>query len=207
MTLADFYFARHRMTLAAEMYGIFVENFPQSEQLDKARKRLIYAHLASFKGPEFDPAGLYEARTRLRELKITAPALAEEIGADALLTRIDESDAMKLLEMSRWYRRTGDPIAAELAIRRLVRDHPRSAATTEAMRTIPALLEKLPSHILREAPDYAALRSAILGIEASPPAPPDSSSQTPPAPATQEDASPPAATPGSDETGAATDAS
>ena len=164
MTLADFYFTRRRMSLAAEMYAIFVDNYPQSEHLVKARKRLIYAHLASFKGPEFDPAGLYEARARLHELKIVAPAAAQDIGADALLTRIDESDALKLLETSRWYLRTGDPVAAELTIRRLVRQYPRAVAAADAMRLIPQLLPRLPDTVLQDAPDYAALRAAILGI-------------------------------------------
>jgi outer membrane protein assembly factor BamD (BamD/ComL family) len=49
--LADYYFARRKMDLAAEMYSIFLQNNPRSEFVSKARRRLIYAHLASFKGP------------------------------------------------------------------------------------------------------------------------------------------------------------
>ncbi len=206
ITLADYYFARRQMSLAADMYDIFIENFPRSEHLDKARRRLIYAHLASFKGPEFDPAGLYEARVRLRELKAVAPASAQKVGADALLSRIDESDALKLLTTSRWYVKTGDPIAAELTIRRLVSKYPRSVAAADAMRLIPDLLTQLPAATLEDAPDYTTLSAAILGTPAAhgeaAPAPPISNLLSPeldqldePAP----DSSPP---PQADETNA-----
>ncbi|MDY7107915.1 MAG: outer membrane protein assembly factor BamD [Planctomycetota bacterium] len=163
MALGDFYFSRRQMGLAAEMYAIYIENYPQAEEIDKARKRLIYAHLASFKGPEFDASGLYDARARLRELKVVAPATAQQMGADALLTRIDESDAQKLLSAARWHLRTGDVIAAELTIRRLARAYPRSVAAADAMRLIERLLPRLPEATLEEAPDYEALRGAILG--------------------------------------------
>jgi hypothetical protein len=85
------------------------------------------------------------------------------MGADALLTRIDESDAQKLLTAAQWHLRMGDAIAAELTIRRLVHAHPRSVAAAEAMRLIETLLPRLPEAVLEEGPDYEALRRAILG--------------------------------------------
>jgi outer membrane protein assembly factor BamD (BamD/ComL family) len=181
MTLGDFYFARRQMDLAAEMYAIYIDNYPYSEEIDKARKRLIYAHLASFKGPEFDAVGLYEARARLRELKVIAPATAQQMGADALLTRIDESDAGKLLETARWHLKTGDMIAAELTIRRLVLIYPRSVAAADAMRLIGRLLPQFPPALLEEGPDYEALRAAILG--SAPPRAAPAAAEPPPAPA------------------------
>ena len=163
MTLGDFYFGRRRMELAAEMYAIFIENYPRSVHVGKARKRLIYAHLAGFKGPEFDAAGLYEARARLRELRAIDPVAAQQIGADALLTRIEESDARKLLVTARWYQKTRDFIAAELTIRRLLRQYPRSVAAADGVRLMREILPRLPERVLSEAPDYDALEAAILG--------------------------------------------
>ena len=180
MMLGDYYFSRRKMDLAAEMYAIYVENYPHSEQIDRARKRLIYAHLASFKGPEFDAAGLYEARARLQELKAVAPATAQQMGADALLTRIDESDAMKMLEAARWHLKRGDLIATELTIRRLVRTYPRSVAAANAMRLIESLLPRLPASVLAEAPDYEVLRAAILGPSDDRAGPPDRPPDQPP---------------------------
>ncbi|MHC5112911.1 MAG: outer membrane protein assembly factor BamD [Planctomycetota bacterium] len=163
LTLGDFYFSNQRMALAAEMYALFVENFPRSQWIDKARRRLIFAHLASFKGPEHDAAGLYNARTRILALQATDPAAAQELGADALLLRIDESDADKMLATARWYLKVGDPVAAELMIRRLVDLYPRSIATRRALRAIPVVLAKLPPAVIAEAPDYELLRAAVLG--------------------------------------------
>jgi tetratricopeptide (TPR) repeat protein len=183
MALADFYFERRRMRLAAEAYALFLENYPRSSQVDKARKRLIFSQLASFKGPEFDAAGLYEARGRLQRLRTMQPAEAQRIGADALLTRIDESDAAKMLQTARWYESVGNPIAAELYVRRLVRRYPNSVAAADALRWIPTLLTQLPPTVLKSAPNYDALRAGILGI-------PESGASTPSSALPMESSSP-----------------
>jgi len=163
--LADHYFRKREMRLAVDMYSIFLENHPNSDQVSKARRRLIYSELATFKGPEFDASGLHEARARLEELIALEPAAAERVGADALLTRIDESDAQKLLRTARWYLTTGDPVAAELTIRRLVTRYPRTVAAAGALRLMQRVMPRLPEVIIEEAPDYTALRQAILGSE------------------------------------------
>lgn len=157
LELGDFYFRERKMDLATEMYAIFIENFPRSEQVSLARRRLVYAHLASFKGPEFDGSGLQEALTRLQEIKALNPAEAQKMGADALVIGIDDSLAWKRLATAQWYQRSGDPIAAELTIRRMLEDHPRSQAAPDAVRLGVRLLPDLPPAIIAQAPDYTAL--------------------------------------------------
>lgn len=165
MELGDFYFRRGQMTLAATAYDLYVQNYPDSPNLTKARRRLIASHLASYKGPQWDISGLFDARQRLREMKVVEPAAAEQLGADALIAAIDERAAEKLLSTAQWYLRTGDVIAAEFIIRRLVNTHPRSAATVEALRMIPGILDNLPEAMVRDlGPMYAAQREAVLGI-------------------------------------------
>lgn len=157
LTLANHYFLKRKMDLAAEMYSIFIENFPRSEHIADARKRLIYSHLAAFKGPEFDGKGLTEARTRLRELQAVSPSTAQRMGADALLMRIDDSLAAKRLATAKWYAKTGDYVAAELTIRRLLEKHPRSVAAVGAVRLVVGFLDRMPAAAMRGAPDYRAL--------------------------------------------------
>lgn len=169
MQLADFYFDRQRMSLAGDAYALFIENYPHSDRINKAKRRLIYANLASFKGPDFDAAGLYEARSHLLELAKVSPVEAQRLGADALLTRIDESDADKMLSTARWYLRIHDPIAAELTIRRLLKKYPRSVAVADSLRLIPEILPRLPARVLANAPDYQSLMAA--GTKRLPPAP------------------------------------
>lgn len=164
MSLADFYFDRRELFMAAEAYSIFIENYPQSTQVDKARLRLIYSYLANFRGPDYDALGLFEAQARLKELQVTRPALAQKVGAEALLVRVYESDAAKMLATANWYVLTGDPISAEYFIRRLVNGYPDSIATMEALRIIPSILGQMPASAVAQCPDYQALREAKLGL-------------------------------------------
>ena len=166
LQLADLYFRQRRMGLASDMYALFIKKYPRSSSLDLARRRLIYANLATFKGPEFDAVGLLEAKAELRQLIASHPAEAERIGARALITRITESEAQKLLVTALWYERYGDPIAAEFTIRNLVERHPESGACVRALEFIPTVLAQLPEHVLQGAPDYDILRHAILGVDA-----------------------------------------
>lgn len=168
LELADLYFRQRRMGLAADMYALFIKKYPRSPSLDTARRRLIYSNLATFKGPEFDAVGLLEAKAELRQLIATHPAEAERIGARALITRITESEAQKLLTTAMWYERVGDPIAAEFAIRNLVERYPESGACVRGLELIPVILRQLPEHVIKGAPDYSILRRAILGSDDAP---------------------------------------
>jgi outer membrane protein assembly factor BamD (BamD/ComL family) len=127
--------------------------------------RLIYAYIAGFRGPEYDASGLLEARAKLRSLQALQPGLAQQIGASAILGRIEESEAAKFLSTASWYLEVNDPISAEQSIRRLVQRHPTSIATLEALRIVPEILEQLPETVVRNAPDYRALRKALLKVE------------------------------------------
>ena len=165
MSLADYYFDKREMIMAAEASRIFIENYPRSARVSKARLRLIYAYLAGFRGPEYDASGLLEARAKLRSLQSLQPGLAQQVGAESILVRIEESEAAKFLSTAAWYLEVNDPISAELSIRRLVQRHPRSIATLEALRIVPSVVAKLPKSILDDAPDYRALRKELLGLE------------------------------------------
>jgi outer membrane protein assembly factor BamD (BamD/ComL family) len=161
LELAALYFRNRRMTLAAEAYAIFIERYPRSTKIGFARRRLIYANIATFKGPQFDIVGLLEAKAELEQLAIARPAEAERIGAGALILRIEESQSNKMLTTAMWYLNEGDPIAAEYTIRQLVQRFPRSAACLTALDDIPAILQMLPESVLETAPDYAVLRAGL----------------------------------------------
>ena len=162
MSLADFYYERRDMELAADAYDLFVQNYPRSGLVDKARLRLIAAYCSGYKGPEFDARGLAEASIKLRELQATEPLLAKQIGAEAILLRVYESEADKRLTTANWYWTTGDPISAEREIRAMVKKYPRSVATLQALRVIDEVLAKLPESVRRTAPDYAAIRRELM---------------------------------------------
>jgi outer membrane protein assembly factor BamD (BamD/ComL family) len=193
LALADFYFDNRELTLAAEAYDLFLENYPKSKHVTKAQLRLIYSYIAAFKGPLYDLTGLIEAKTRLRSLQVTDPALAEQVGADAILVRVYESEAAKLLTTADWYWKTGDAISAELFIRRIIKQYPHSVACLDALRVIPEVFAKLPESIARGAPNYRAMREAKLGVawEVTPTATPQPAPGPSPEPAPAASQAPP----------------
>lgn len=166
MALADFYLDRGEMNLAAEAYQLFLENYPRSPQIGKARVRLIAARMASFKGPQFDASGLDEAKNLLLELQDIEPNTAQQIGAESLLLRIDESKAIKLLDEAKWYARNNDPVAAELSIRRLIERYPRTVAALGGIDFAIELLPELPAWVRNECPDYEGLRNGSVPMPA-----------------------------------------
>ncbi len=164
MALADYYFRVRDLRMAAEAYDLFLENYPRSKDVNKARLRLIYSYLADYRGPKYDSTGLQEARLRLEDLRANEPGLAQRIGAESLLVRIYESDASKLLTTAQYYLSVADPISAEYTIRALITRYPNSIASLEALRGIPDILAKLPETVVKMGPDYRALRQEKLGI-------------------------------------------
>lgn len=139
LALGDFYFERGRMNEAADAYDAFLTNYPQSRSRERAMLRLIQANLASFKGPKFDPTGLIDAGERIKMYRREFPAAAERIGADALLIRIEESLALKLLTSAQWYEQTDKPVSAIYMYRRTIRDYPQSAAAQQALARLQEL--------------------------------------------------------------------
>ncbi len=164
--LADFYFRRAEMRLAADAYDLFIQNYPRSDRIEKARARLIEAYLASYRGPRYDDAGLRDARRRLENLRAVQPSTAQRLGADALLVRIKESEARKLLVTAQWYLSIDDPISCEQYLRRVVTRYPDTVAMLDTLRLAPSVLARMPAGIAATAPDYRTLAEAMLGAAA-----------------------------------------
>ena len=164
MELADFYFRKRDLRMAADAYDLYVENYPRSKDINKARLRLIYSYLADYRGPRYDASGLEEARLRLEDLRVQEPGLAQRIGVEALLVRIYESDARKMLVTAEYYLSVSDPVSAEFTIRRLLERYPNSIASLEALRRIPGILKNVPEVVVKSGPNYRALRAEKLGI-------------------------------------------
>jgi outer membrane protein assembly factor BamD (BamD/ComL family) len=154
------------MRLAADAYDLFIRNYPRSDRIEKARARLIEAYLASYRGPRYDDAGLRDARRRLETLRAVQPSTAQRLGADALLVRIKESEARKLLVTAEWYLSIDDPISCEQYLRRVVERYPDTVAMLDTLRLAPRVLARMPAGIAAEAPDYRTLAEAMLGAAA-----------------------------------------
>lgn len=169
LELADLYYRKKQMKLANDMYQIFIENFPKAPQIDKARARLIYTRLATYRGPEFNSVGLDDARKELLQLQYTSPRLATAVNSEGLITRIDESLSQKMLLTARWYLKTNNPIAAEYTVRRLLQTHEYTTAAIEAIEIlIPKIMPQLPPVVLDQVGDfYTIYQEHILGSTSS----------------------------------------
>lgn len=146
MALADYYYDTAEMQLAALAYGLFIENNPRSNSIERARFRQIEANLATFKAPAYDATGLIEARARLVELAEDDPLAGEKIGSEELIVRIDESLAKKQLLVAEWYQGQDKTVSARTIYRRVITDYPQTAAAYEAALRLhemdPQLFEK-----------------------------------------------------------------
>lgn len=149
LELADYYYRDGEMINAADAYDLFLINYPRSVNREWAMLRLIQANLARFKGPQFDPTGLIDARTRLVQYQREYPAAAERIGADALIVRIGQSMARKDLVTAQWYEQTNQDVSAAYLYRRLIEDHPETPAAEEAVMRLAALPLPIDAKVFR----------------------------------------------------------
>jgi outer membrane protein assembly factor BamD (BamD/ComL family) len=165
LELADLYYRTKKMKLSNDMYLIFVENYPTSAFIEKAKARLIYTRLATYRGPAFDSSGIVDAKKELDRLERFDPRLAKTIESSALITRINESLGQKMLRTAAWYMEVNNPIAAEYTVRRLVKKYPQTAASIEALEHIvPKFMPQLPPIVKHKIGDlYAIYQELLLG--------------------------------------------
>ncbi|MEZ6164437.1 MAG: outer membrane protein assembly factor BamD [Phycisphaerales bacterium] len=134
MNLADHFYQRRELKLAAEMYSIFRQNFPNSPRVQRAMLREIEANIARFKGPRYDGSGLLDAKLLIEEYQRKFPADAIRSGiTEGLMSWIDESAAQQILDTARWYLKVNDEPSARFVLARLVRRHPATDAADEAL--------------------------------------------------------------------------
>ncbi|MBL8991235.1 MAG: outer membrane protein assembly factor BamD, partial [Phycisphaerae bacterium] len=110
--LADYFYRNHDLKSASDAYDLFLQNYPNSPYRLKAMQRRVYSRIGQYKGPRYDGSPLLDAQVLVRRFMATYPSKAEESGIDeALLTRIDESAALQLLENANWYIKSGNGAA------------------------------------------------------------------------------------------------
>jgi outer membrane protein assembly factor BamD (BamD/ComL family) len=144
MALGDLYYEQAEMTSAAEAYELFLENYPRSDLRERAMIRLIYANLATFKGPEYDPTGLIEAQQHIARFQDEFPVAAERVGAMALTVRSREMLALSQMTQADWYRRRGNKVSAMYMYRKILTDYSDTAAAAISARQLSAMTPQEP---------------------------------------------------------------
>ncbi len=132
--LADFYYRKRDLELAAVAYDLFLQNYPNSQYRMKAMERRVYAAIARFKGPRYDGSTLIDAQVLIRKFSSLYPEEASKVGLDESLTaRLEESAAAEMLETARWYIKQGDPVSARYVLTRLVSKYRPTASANAAI--------------------------------------------------------------------------
>ena len=133
LELGEYYYRQRDLSMAAEMYRLFLENYPQSSYRATAMRRRVYAAIGQYKGPKYDSSPLLDARVLIQMFMATLPGEADRLGLnEALLARLDESAGAEMLESALWYLRVDDPPAARVVMRRLIARYPFTVAAAEA---------------------------------------------------------------------------
>ncbi len=135
LDLAQHYYNRRDLRLAAEMYSIFRTNYPDSEHIRFAMLREIECSVARFKGPRYDGSGLIDAKILIERYRRVYPGESARTGTmDGLEAWVDESAAQQALDTARWYIKTRDEPSARFLLTRLINRHPGSDAAAAAVR-------------------------------------------------------------------------
>lgn len=135
--LADHYYRERALTMAADAYEVYTTNYPTGPNIARARERRIFANIARYKGPNYDAAGLVDAKALIREYAARDPEAARTAGlTDAMISKLDESQAAQLIERAQWYLTRRDPVGARSTWRRVVRDFPQTLSAQNALREL-----------------------------------------------------------------------
>ncbi|MCW5758054.1 MAG: tetratricopeptide repeat protein [Phycisphaeraceae bacterium] len=122
---------------AREVYGIFLESFPNSTYYRAVLLARIEATFAQYNGPQYDGSSLLETLELLDLYVARYPGdLEVQAELDALRVRIDESQGQQVLGMARVYLLRNEKASARYVLRRLLRDHPRTTAAREGLEIL-----------------------------------------------------------------------
>jgi outer membrane assembly lipoprotein YfiO len=163
LRVADYYYADSQFDLAADAYAAYIRSYPRSPWLPRVRLRQAFASLAQFRGTKFDATPVIDARQQLLDIARLYPDVADQENVAAIISRIDASLAIKLLETADYYRRTGQAGSAAYYYRYLILQYPEMPEAAEARER----LARLPA-AAREAPVPPVTRPATLPVEARP---------------------------------------
>jgi outer membrane assembly lipoprotein YfiO len=147
----DYYYSTQQYELAHDAYTYFVKTYPRSPEVAQVMLRKAFSSLAQFRGVRFDPTCMIDARAELLDVQAAYPALAKEENLSAIVARIDEALARKLLVTADYYRRTSAPRGAVYVYRYLIDSYPDSPDAEQARKA----LAGMPKSALADAPPRA----------------------------------------------------
>jgi outer membrane assembly lipoprotein YfiO len=132
----DYYYTDSQFDLAADVYAVFVKQYPRSPEVPRVRLRQAFSYYAQFRGLKFDATPVIDAREQLTNIIAEYPDLAQQENLGPIVARIDETFARKLLQTGEFYKRTHEPRAAAYTWKFLTQTYPNSIAAAQAKREL-----------------------------------------------------------------------
>jgi outer membrane protein assembly factor BamD (BamD/ComL family) len=91
---------------------------------------------ATFRGPLYDGSGLISAKSYYENYKLRYPDDSQRLGIDTILAKINEQLAEKNLLIANYYKKTGQPIPANMYYQMVVDNWPDTKAALTAKETL-----------------------------------------------------------------------
>jgi outer membrane protein assembly factor BamD (BamD/ComL family) len=145
LRIADYHYAGRDFETAAVYYDQLITDHPKSPLLHRAQLASIDAKLKAYIGPEYDGAGLEQARDTVQQTMATFPERQAATGGDLYhtLDLIADQQAERTYSVGRYYRRAGKVASAEYYFGMIPRRWPKSPWADKAKVQL-AELAKLP---------------------------------------------------------------
>lgn len=145
LRIADYHAASLDYETAAVYYDQLITDHPKSPLLQRAHLASIDAKLKAYIGPEYDGAGLEQARETVRQTMATFPERQTDTEGDLYhtLDLIADQQAERTYGVGRYYHRAGKVASAEYYFGMIPRRWPKSPWAAKAKEQL-AQLAKLP---------------------------------------------------------------
>jgi outer membrane protein assembly factor BamD (BamD/ComL family) len=145
MQIADFHFEQGDFESAALYYDQLLTDHPKSPFVQRAQLASIDAKMKGYLGPEYDGAGLEQAREQVKQTMATFPE--RQVTTDEALYHtldlISDQQAERAYTTGQYYRRTGYVQSAEYYFAMIPYRWPRSPWAEKAKKQL-AQLAKMP---------------------------------------------------------------
>jgi len=132
ITVAQSYEKRHKYNEAYLKWSEVSSRWPTGQTGKDALLAMARTKYSSFRGPEYDGAGLISAKSYYENFKLRYPQEAQQMQTDEILSKIGEQMAEKQLGIAKYYERTGSIEPANMYYQMVVDNWPDTKAALSA---------------------------------------------------------------------------
>ncbi len=144
LRIAQDHLAHGEFPEAALAYDQYLEAYAKSEKSREAALKAAYATHASFRGAQYDPAPLLDAKHRYEEFASQYPQTADKAKVPDIIRQIDSQRAEEDFAAAQLYERTGHPRAAVFYYRSVKAGHAGTEWATKASAALIRLGDQDP---------------------------------------------------------------